>query len=256
MQATLYAVMPKNLSPANRFEIWRNELKAVYLTEHGDTDVLTYGDLPEPEVGPNDVKVRVRACALNRLDVYTRQGARGTRIRFNGPIGARDVPSGHVVEVGSEVRTVAVRERVVVNPAHNVQYECRSSWPVKKNLVAGNVGNAQRRIRPSIEPCHAVDVEPIPETLSMCRAARCQRLLLPCGILVRSAVSRRGNLRFHRVRAVGTRHTGRQRTYRCEGSAPPRALRTNLRARELARQVDHYTTGTLPIGQEITAGRA
>ena len=52
-------------------------MKAVYFTEHGGSDVLTYGDLPEPDFGPNDVKVRVRACALNRLDVFTRLGVRG-----------------------------------------------------------------------------------------------------------------------------------------------------------------------------------
>ena len=61
-------------------------MKAVYITEHGGTDALTYGDLPEPEIGPNDVRIRVRACALNRLDLYTRAGVRGTRIRFNGVI--------------------------------------------------------------------------------------------------------------------------------------------------------------------------
>ncbi|MCH8187053.1 MAG: hypothetical protein IH862_13250, partial [Chloroflexi bacterium] len=60
-------------------------MKAVYITEHGGVDVLTYGDLPEPEIGAGEVKIRVRACALNRLDLYTRAGVRGTRLRLNGP---------------------------------------------------------------------------------------------------------------------------------------------------------------------------
>ena len=47
-------------------------MKAVYVTEHGGIEVLTYGDLPEPDIGPNQVKVRVRACAVNRLDLYVR----------------------------------------------------------------------------------------------------------------------------------------------------------------------------------------
>ena len=54
-------------------------MKAVYITEHGGTKVLTYGDLPEPAIGPNDVKIRVRACALNRFDVYTRAGVLGNQ---------------------------------------------------------------------------------------------------------------------------------------------------------------------------------
>ena len=81
-------------------------MKAVYFTEHGGTEVLTYGELPEPVAGPNDVRLRVRACALNRLDVYTRAGVRGTRISFTGPhvLGA-DV-AGEVLEVGDEVTRV------------------------------------------------------------------------------------------------------------------------------------------------------
>ena len=52
-------------------------MKAVYIEEHGGIDALTYGDLPEPAVGPNDVKLRVRATSINRLDLFTRAGVRG-----------------------------------------------------------------------------------------------------------------------------------------------------------------------------------
>lgn len=49
-------------------------MKGVYYEEHGDTDVLQYGALPDPEVGPHDVLVDVKAGALNHLDVWTRKG--------------------------------------------------------------------------------------------------------------------------------------------------------------------------------------
>src|SRR5262249_34465321 len=42
--------------------------------EHGGVDVLRYEDAPEPELGPGDVLVRVRACALNHLDLWERRG--------------------------------------------------------------------------------------------------------------------------------------------------------------------------------------
>ena len=48
-------------------------MKAVYLTETGSPEVLKFGELPEPSVGPNDILIAVRACSLNRLDVYTRR---------------------------------------------------------------------------------------------------------------------------------------------------------------------------------------
>ena len=49
-------------------------MKAVYITEHGDIDKLVYGDRPEPEIAPGEVMLRVRASALNHLDLNLREG--------------------------------------------------------------------------------------------------------------------------------------------------------------------------------------
>ena len=39
-------------------------MKAVLFRAHGGPDTLSYEDLPEPTIGPEDVLVRVKACAL------------------------------------------------------------------------------------------------------------------------------------------------------------------------------------------------
>ena len=52
-------------------------MKAVYIEAHGDVEVLQYGERPDPSPGPSDVVVRVGASALNRLDIFTREGQRG-----------------------------------------------------------------------------------------------------------------------------------------------------------------------------------
>ena len=49
-------------------------MKAVYITEHGGIDKLIHGDRPEPEVAPGEVMLRVRASALNHLDLNLRAG--------------------------------------------------------------------------------------------------------------------------------------------------------------------------------------
>ena len=49
-------------------------MKAVRFHEHGGPEVLRYEEAPEPELGPGEVLVRVRACALNHLDVWARRG--------------------------------------------------------------------------------------------------------------------------------------------------------------------------------------
>ena len=54
-------------------------MKAVRFHQHGGPDVLSYGDAPDPELAPGEVLVRVRACALNHLDVWARRGLPGVR---------------------------------------------------------------------------------------------------------------------------------------------------------------------------------
>src|SRR5436309_2913502 len=49
-------------------------MKAVYLTEHGGPEVLTYGDLPDPVPASGEALVRVRACGVNHVDLWLRKG--------------------------------------------------------------------------------------------------------------------------------------------------------------------------------------
>jgi NADPH:quinone reductase-like Zn-dependent oxidoreductase len=91
-------------------------MKAVYIEAHGGPEVLTCGERPEPEIRSHEVKVRVRAAALNRLDIYTREGGRGLRREFPPPLILGGDCSGDVVEVGNEVVGLKSGDRVVVNP--------------------------------------------------------------------------------------------------------------------------------------------
>ena len=91
-------------------------MKAVFMLEHGNTEVLQYGDVPEPVIDENEVKIRVKACGINRLDIFTRAGKRGVKVNFDGPhILGGDV-AGDVVETGESVKNLKIGQRVVVNP--------------------------------------------------------------------------------------------------------------------------------------------
>lgn len=89
-------------------------MKAVVLSEHGGPEVLRYTDVPEPAIRAHDVLVRVRACALNHLDLWVRRGLPGRSITFPHILGS-DI-SGEVAKVGESVSNVRVGERVLLAP--------------------------------------------------------------------------------------------------------------------------------------------
>ena len=91
-------------------------MKAVYIEAHGDVDVLQYGDRPNPTPGSGDVVVSVQASALNRLDIFTRQGQRGLEREFPPPLILGGDTAGEVVATGAGVSTLKVGDRVIVNP--------------------------------------------------------------------------------------------------------------------------------------------
>jgi len=89
-------------------------MKALCFYEHGDLDVLCYGDVPDPEPEPGEVLVRVHACALNHLDVWVRQGWPGLKLEMPHWTGA-DV-AGEIAGLGEGVSGWEVGQRVVLDP--------------------------------------------------------------------------------------------------------------------------------------------
>jgi NADPH:quinone reductase-like Zn-dependent oxidoreductase len=167
-------------------------MKAVYITEHGTTDVLTYGELPEPDIGPTDVKIRVKACALNRLDLYTREGSRGMRVRFNGPHILGGDASGDVAEVGSDVTNVKVGDRVVVNPCLSCDqflYSIETGADVPPHpRMLGSAVNGGYAEYVSVPVSNVVK---LPDSLSYEQAASLPTVFLPSWTIL----VRKGNLK-------------------------------------------------------------
>ena len=89
-------------------------MNAVVYTGHGGPEVIREQPMPRPEAGPGEVRVRVRAVALNHLDLWVRRGLPRLTVTFPHIPGA-DV-AGVVEELGPGVRQVAVGAEVVVSP--------------------------------------------------------------------------------------------------------------------------------------------
>jgi NADPH:quinone reductase-like Zn-dependent oxidoreductase len=78
-------------------------MKAVRIHEDGGPEVLRYEDAPDPEPGPGEVLVELRASALNHLDVWVRQGL-------------PSVPKPRILGADGAGIRVDTGERVVLNP--------------------------------------------------------------------------------------------------------------------------------------------
>ena len=143
-------------------------MKAIRFHEFGEPDVLKYEDIPDPRPREDQVLVRIKACALNHLDLWVRKGLPGVKLPH---INGSDV-AGDVVEVGSYVAGVKKGMRVLLAPMtfcnHCVyctsgrQSFCRD-FSVLGYLNDG--GNAELIAVPE------VNVIPIPDSLSYDRAA-------------------------------------------------------------------------------------
>ena len=131
-------------------------MKAIVLYEHGGQDQLIYEtDYRDPEIGPGDVLVRVKASSLNYHDVFTRRGMPGIKLGLP-VIPGLDV-AGEVAEIGPEVDGWNVGDRVLVDPINRVE------GGLQGETVDGGLAELCR--------VRAHQLIPIPEGVSFAQAA-------------------------------------------------------------------------------------
>src|SRR3954464_4265897 len=85
-------------------------MRAAYIEETGTPDVIKVGELPRPEPGPGQILVRVRAVALNPIDLYIRSGLVSMPLAFPYIFGCDF--AGAVESVGKGVRRFKAGDRV------------------------------------------------------------------------------------------------------------------------------------------------
>jgi NADPH:quinone reductase-like Zn-dependent oxidoreductase len=143
-------------------------MKAVRIHQFGGPEVLTYEEVADPRPRKDQVLVRVRACALNHLDIWVRKGLPGVKLPH---ILGSDI-AGEVVEAGEYIGDFKPGLRVLLAPMHfcehcakcaaGLQNQCRE-FTVLGNGVDG--GNCELIAVP------AINVIPIPASLEFNQAA-------------------------------------------------------------------------------------
>src|SRR5579864_127934 len=143
-------------------------MKAVRIHQFGGPEVLTYEDIPDPQMRKDQVLVKVKACSLNHLDLWVRKGLPGVKLPH---IIGSDI-AGEVVEVGEYVSGIRSGQRALVAPMHfcghcakclaGVQNQCRE-FTVLGNAVDG--GNCE------LFAASGASIIPIPDLLTFDQAA-------------------------------------------------------------------------------------
>jgi NADPH:quinone reductase-like Zn-dependent oxidoreductase len=145
-------------------------MKAIIYSEHGGPEVLQYTDVAKPQIDAFDVLVRVRACALNHLDLFLRGGLPGIKIPLPHIPGS-DI-AGEVAEIGAKVTGLKVGERVLLQPGIScgrcAQCLAGNDNYCRQYILFGQMvdGGCAEYVKSA-----AVNVVPMPENMSFEEAA-------------------------------------------------------------------------------------
>ena len=143
-------------------------MKAVRIHQFGGPEVLRYEDAPDPKPRKDQILIRVKACALNHLDLWVRQGIPGVTLpRILGS----DI-AGEVVEAGEYVTGFKVGQRVLLAPMHFCNH-CAQCTSGRQNLCQQFtcLGNAVDGGNCELMAVPAVNVIAIPDSLDFNEAA-------------------------------------------------------------------------------------
>ena len=113
-------------------------MKAVYYEHHGGPDVLQFGDLPIPEIGPDEVLVRVVATSVNPIDRRLRNGELQEYITRTFPVVPGWDLAGEIVEIGQRVSGWNVGDKVLgLAFTWSIQHGAYAEYiPVKADSIA------------------------------------------------------------------------------------------------------------------------
>ena len=108
-------------------------MQAVRIYEHGGPEVLKFEQVETPKCRANEVLVRVRACALNHLDLWVRAGIPGVRFAMPHVLGSD--AAGEIVAAGELCQRIEPGMRVLLAPGLSCR-QCAACVSGRDNLCS------------------------------------------------------------------------------------------------------------------------
>ena len=234
-------------------------MKAARIHSHGGPDVLQVEEIPEPKIRADQVLVRVRACALNHLDLFVRAGIPGMKFSLPHILGS-DI-AGEVVAVGELCERVKPGWRVLLSPGLSCR-QCEACLAGNDNLCrrftmfgyAIDGGNTELLAAPEYSAIQ------IPDDLSFEEAAAAPLVFLTAWhMLMARAKLQPGEdvLVLAASSGVGTAAIQIARMFQCRVIATAGGEAKLAKARELGADhvIDHYQQDISAEVKKITAKR-
>jgi NADPH:quinone reductase-like Zn-dependent oxidoreductase len=94
-------------------------MKAFVVERYGDAGTLHASDVPDPQMGEDDVLVRIHAASVNPLDLKIRAGDLKTILPYRAPFVLGNDLAGEVVAVGARVTRFTVGDEIYARPDQN-----------------------------------------------------------------------------------------------------------------------------------------
>ena len=234
-------------------------MKVARIHQHGGAEALVYEDAPEPSIKANEVLLRVRASALNHVDLFVRAGIPGMKFAMPHVLGS-DI-AGEVVAVGELCERVKPGWRALLSPGLSCR-QCQQCLSGNDNLCRRYTmfGYAQDGGNTELLAAPEYSVIQIPDDLSFQEAAAAPLVFLTAWhMLMARAKLQPGEdvLVLAASSGVGSAAIQIAKMFQCRGITAAGGEAKLARARELGADhaIDHYRQDISAEVRKITAKR-
>tara|TARA_Y100001970_G_scaffold43766_1_gene54590 strand:- start:8826 stop:9854 length:1029 start_codon:yes stop_codon:yes gene_type:complete len=146
-------------------------LKAIQITKHGGIEVLKCSNIDEPSCPDDKIKIRIKACSINHLDIWVRNGIPGMNLPL--PLILGSDASGIVVEIGNKVKSdIRMDDEVIIQPG-TYDKDCKMAKIGKENFskTYGILGETESGLQAEYVILNPLNVYKKPSILSFVESA-------------------------------------------------------------------------------------